>query len=791
VSEVTISLVKCATDTETRDVTLHGVLIAIRTGGKLLRGQVEKIRSEFKAQVAKNGGDLQKAKLAVDPLKKALPAVTLSGKFSYRANDKLEQYSGLFCADADLLGTELEKIRDKLKQSPFVYALFRSPTGIGLKTVFRVAPDPLKHPGSYRAVEKHVRELTGIQIDQKCKDVARLCFMSYDPEIYINENARELEPLPEPKKPKPVQSSDGALPPDMPLRERIATKELGLLKWSVEKGGHFCTCPGEHLHTTTTGEKHTMVYLDKVPTLDCQHESCAKIVAAFNAKLRSEIGKAERQAKREAPRAKGEGASDEDSTELTSLTSLGDAEYPAPPDEAAYYGLAGDIVRRIAPQTEADRVALLFQLLAAFGNIIGRNAYMLADGARHYLKLFIVLVGKTSKGRKGTAWRHVFNLMRHVDEEWCKNIGHGLSSGEGLIWAVRDKIEGKKFIREKGKPPEYKTVVIDDGVSDKRLLVIESEFASVLKQGPREGNILSAVIRSAWEDDNLRIMTKNTPARATDAHISIIGHITREEYRRELTQTESANGFANRYCIVAVDRSKCLPEGGQAVEIADLVVRLQKAIEFAKNRGELKRDDAARKLWAQVYPALSEGKRGLLGAITGRAEAQVLRFSGLYALLDCSDVVKVEHLKAALALWGYSERSAAWVFETGTGDKNADKILAALRVAAEKGLPKWKITANVFSRNATKHDIDEALRLLHHLKLATCKVEETGGRSLERWFYKAKGHEKYEESSQTDRPTADISFTSYGQPSENTSSAESDTGSGEPKTEQVSGDMKL
>jgi hypothetical protein len=432
-------------------------------------------------------------------------------------------------------------------------------------------------------------------------------------------------------------------------------------------------------------------------------------------------------------------------------------------------------VRRILPQTEADPAALLSQLLAAFGNIIGRNAYILADGARHYLNLFIVLVGKTSKGRKGTAWRHVLNLMRGVDEEWCKNIGHGLSSGEGLVWAVRDKIEGKKLIKEKGKPAEYKTVVTDDGVLDKRLLVIESEFANVLKVGTREGNILSAVIRSAWEDGNLRTMTKNFPARATDGHISLVGHITREEYRRELTQTESANGFANRYCIVAVDRSKCLPEGGQAVGIADLVVRLQKAIEFAKNCGELKRDDEARTLWAHVYPKLSEGKPGFLGAITARAEAQVLRFSGMYALLDCSNVVRVEHLKAALALWDYSERSAAWIFETSTGNKHADRIFAALRVAREKGLTKEQITADVFKRNVPGFDIDEALRLLHSLNFAHRVKEKTGGRTRERWFYKATGDEVNEVGPQAEGKTADTSFTSYDQPSQNASSAESDT----------------
>jgi DNA replicative helicase MCM subunit Mcm2 (Cdc46/Mcm family) len=225
---------------------------------------------------------------------------------------------------------------------------------------------------------------------------------------------------------------------------------------------------------------------------------------------------------------------------------------------------------------------------------------------------------------------------------------------------------------------------------------------------------------------------------------------------------------------LAVRRSKCLAEGGQAIGIADLVVRLQKAIAFAENCGELKRDDAARELWAQVYPDLSEGKPGLLGAITARAEAQVLRLSCIYALLDCSNTVGVEHLEAALALWDYSERSAAWIFETGTGNKNADRILAALKAAGQNSLTKWQITNDVFSRHATKFEIDEALRLLHHLELATCKQEKTGGRPCERWFFKATGREESEESAITDRETRDTSHSSQPQPSENASSAESE-----------------
>lgn len=88
----------------------------------------------------------------------------------------------------------------------------------------------------------------------------------------------------------------------------------------------------------------------------------------------------------------------------------------------------------------------------------------------------------------------------------------GLSSGEGLIDEVR---EGR------GKD--------DPGVTDKRLLVVEPESASVLKVASRERNTFSAILRQAWEDGSLRTMVVTNPARATGTPISILGHITREE----------------------------------------------------------------------------------------------------------------------------------------------------------------------------------------------------------------------------------------------------------------------
>jgi hypothetical protein len=326
--------------------------------------------------------------------------------------------------------------------------------------------------------------------------------------------------------------------------------------------------------------------------------------------------------------------------------------------------------------------------------------------------------------------------MERVDPEWRQDrVTNGLSSGEGLIWAVRDPIEETKPIRKKGQcTGEYETFIANHGEPDKRLLIIESEFANVLKVMAREGNTLSPIIRSAWDNGGLKTMVKNAPAEATGAHISIIGHITRDELRRLLTLTESANGFANRFCWLAVRRSKCLPDGGaiHTVNFNDIVTELEGTVSFAKDFVEISRGPEAKKLWHKVYPQLSEAQPGMAGAVIGRAEAQVMRLSAIYALLDKSRFIRPEHHEAAMALWRYCEQSARWIFGTSTGDRKADKILTALRYAPA-GMTKTEISADVFNRHASSAEIDGALRLLYDLKMVRLKVEASGGTPIRRW----------------------------------------------------------
>ena len=210
-------------------------------------------------------------------------------------------------------------------------------------------------------------------------------------------------------------------------------------------------------------------------------------------------------------------------------------------DGAAYHGLAGEVARALAPHTEADPVAILIQLLAYFGNVVGRNPHYRIESDFHRANIFAVLVGDSSKSRKGTSAGRVRSIMRHVDEMWTdERVKNGLSSGEGLINEVRDE---RKIINPKTKETE----IVDVGVTDKRLLVAEPEFANALAVMERPGNTLSPVIRKAWDGDPLSTLTKDSPLKATGAHISIIGHITTEELRVRMNRTELANGFANRF----------------------------------------------------------------------------------------------------------------------------------------------------------------------------------------------------------------------------------------------------
>lgn len=266
----------------------------------------------------------------------------------------------------------------------------------------------------------------------------------------------------------------------------------------------------------------------------------------------------------------------------------------------AYHGLAGHIVDTILPHTEADPAAMLFTLYSAAGAMIGKGPHILTGGVHHGARVWSLIIGRTAGGVKGTSYAETRRVFRYADETFSADrVMSGLSSAEGLITQVRDP---------HGDPDSDN---YDEGVEDKRLLIIESEFASVLAQGKREGNTLLPLIRQAWDGGTLRTMTVK-PKVATEPHIGIVGHITPTELRVKLNEAERAGGTMNRFLPVLSRRSKLLPDGGELVEadLKALGTELAAVIDKARGVGRMRRSVAAAEHWREVYARLAADHAG-------------------------------------------------------------------------------------------------------------------------------------------------------------------------------------
>jgi hypothetical protein len=407
------------------------------------------------------------------------------------------------------------------------------------------------------------------------------------------------------------------------------------------------------------------------------------------------------------------------------------APWPEPLAEPAYHGLFGDIARAVDPVTESDPAAVLLQGIVAFGALVGRGPHVRVEGDEHHLNFYCLLVGNTSKARKGTSWGRVKEIFSRIPN-WPRVV-NGLSTGEGLKYHVRDPSTKLEPNQQNGKTEE---VLVDAGARDKRLFVFEPEFTQVLRQTARAGNTLSPTIRAAWDTGELMTLTKNDPVTATGTHISIVGHITVDELRAELTATDRANGFANRFLYMCVKRSKLLPFGAGSLPDdiqKSFVDRIITAVAQARGLGGVEMTPAARDVWERVYPTLSQGYPGMLGAVTARAEAQCLRLALAYAVADQADVISGDHLLAAIALWERAEASARHIFGSAIGDPVADEILRALRAAGTVGMTRTEIS-NVFKRHEKAERIGIALDLLaRHHSATCCQQPAQGGRPAEVW----------------------------------------------------------
>jgi hypothetical protein len=384
----------------------------------------------------------------------------------------------------------------------------------------------------------------------------------------------------------------------------------------------------------------------------------------------------------------------------------------------ALHGIAGNVVRALAPLTEASAPAMLLTLLVSFGAMAGRNAHVLVGHQRHYPVLFGVVVGTSARARKGTGAAAVRPVLEAADAEFMKErqIRGGIQSGEALIQAAAFSDHDDAEANED---------------ADQRLLIVEEEYARLLTVAGRQGSTLSAIMRSAWDSDELSARTKAQTLTAGNAHVAVLGQVTIAELTEVLKPVDITNGYANRFLHVLSHRGALLPEPGRLADaqVEEFGQRLRQAVEFSHRCGEVKRSPEFQVAWERLYRVVESQPPGGLAydSLTGRASPYQLRLAMIYALLDRSPILEEVHLRAAAALWEYSEASVAFIWGATLGEEGLDRLYAAVKAAGKDGLDRTQVSG-LFSKNRSRTELDGLVARLVELGLAITASQPTGGR---------------------------------------------------------------
>ena len=360
-------------------------------------------------------------------------------------------------------------------------------------------------------------------------------------------------------------------------------------------------------------------------------------------------------------------------------------------DEKGFHGPLREVVDIATENSEASPVAIAANYLAMFAACVGRGPYQeIGDGICH-ARPFMLLVGKSAKARKGTSEDTPRKILECSDSQLAKeNQGHrrlkvhtgGLSSGEGIGYALRDPVEDKKG------------VVTDEGVTDKRLLIIEPEFANAMAAASREKSTLSGTIRNLWDGRTIEPLVKNSRWKATRPHGVIMGHITVHELLKKTSDVDAYSGFLNRFVMLYVARAKLVSDplpttNEKIIHLARCFGSIvQTATENfnAENQRKIVFSAAGKGFWNEIYPELTRDIDGITGALMARAEIYCRMYAMEFALLDKAQQIEICHIEAAMAWNKYWRESVEYIYgdesalqELEAIDKLADEVLAFVK----------------------------------------------------------------------------------------------------------------
>lgn len=385
------------------------------------------------------------------------------------------------------------------------------------------------------------------------------------------------------------------------------------------------------------------------------------------------------------------------------------------PDAACLYGLIGEIARAGGDTTEANQYAVALNTIAYLSAAVGRGPYMPVGNTWHHARLFTLHVGRTGRGRKGDATSlctRIDKALRDKDEYIAPQVHRGgLSSREGLALLIHDGFkEGKNEV---------------EPIFDKRLWVLESEFANILQQGKRDGNTLSSALRDAWDGVSIKPATKSNRVWASNPHIALSGAVTPAELRGLMASRELTNGFANRFLMIWAERTKVLPfpRATPQATVDDLALKVDAVLRFAGADRPVDRDvmriefsTEAKGLYARMYldELNDQGSGEIVNALLERRAPVLLRLAMLFALCDQTLEIQTHHLHAGMAWVRYWHESVKFIFanaddETVIHATNDAAIRIVDFLKARTKATRKELTLDCFQGHLSKDRIDAAL----------------------------------------------------------------------------------
>ena len=370
------------------------------------------------------------------------------------------------------------------------------------------------------------------------------------------------------------------------------------------------------------------------------------------------------------------------------------------------------------PISEASPAAVLFQTMTAFGAYVGRGAFDVIDSTKHYPTIYTLIVGKTSKARKGSSLNHVRRLLESIDPEWAQsNIVGGLSSGEGLITVFTEQTTSDPNSRVEKK--------------DCRYLITASEFVRILVVGRREGNTITQNLREGWDGLPLQIMTKTNPMCIKNYHYGLIGHITLPEFKMTLKTVDITNGFLNRFLTVFAEKNGSIanPKGLNDEQIEYFRKVFTIAISKARQAGQVEMTENASLVWDAIYKNVSESEESdfYLDSALSRGEAHIRRLAMMYALTDGRRCVTEEDFASAFHCWSYCCESAKLIFSNAENDWSD----AVVKYLSEVGTCQKGDLYRMSNGNIPKDRLDRILNSLQAKGQIEFRKEYTDGRPKE------------------------------------------------------------